>query len=121
MLATLGIISFGQRLLAYFVIGIALGGGLAVWAKARDLRIAHAAVIQRDAVWEKKFAEASALAERERDALQKKVDDAAAREREASDALSTAADRAVQLERALDDLKTDPVVFPRSVARTLRQ
>lgn len=117
MFAALGILTFTQRIAAWAVIGIALGGGLAVFVHARDLGIKHAAAAERDKFWTEKMLQA----ERDRQTLQRRVDGAADRERAASEATFVAAERAAQLERDLAALKADPIVWPRSIARALRQ
>ena len=122
MWAALGLVSGVQRFVAMLALSIALGGGLAVWVKARDIRIAHAAAAQRDAIWSEKLRIASEIANRERDTLQAKVDQIAVSERaKAAGDVLAAMERTAQIEQALAALKADPVVWPRAIARTLRK
>lgn len=122
MLSALGLVSGVQRFVAMLALSIALGGGLAVWVKARDIRIAHAAAAQRDAIWSEKLRIASEIANRERDTLQAKVDQTAVSERaKAAGEVLAATERTAQIEQALAALKADPVVWPRAIARTLRK
>ena len=122
MFAALGIVSGVQRFFAILALSIALGGCFAVWIKARDIRVAHEAVIQRDAIWAEKLRVASEIANRERDTLQAKVDQIAVSERaKAAGDVLAAMERTAQIEQALAALKADPVVWPRAIARTLRK
>jgi hypothetical protein len=122
MFAALGIVSGVQRFFAMLALSIALGGCLAAWVKARDIRIAHAAAAQRDAIWSEKLRIASEIANRERDTLQAKVDQIAVSERaKAAGDVLAAMERTAQIEQALAALKADPVVWPRAIARTLRK
>lgn len=122
MFAALGIVTGLQRFVAMLALSIALGGGLAIALKARDIRIAQAAVIQRDAIWAEKLRVASEQANRERDDIQAKVDQIAASERaKAAGEVMAATERAAQLERDLAALKADPIVWPHAIARTLRR
>lgn len=122
MFAALGIVSGLQRFAVTAGLIIALAGGIWVWAEARELAAVHRAVIQRDAMWAQKFAEASLAAEKDRDAQQTRIDQAAAVARAvaAGDVLA-ATSRVATLEASIVAMKDDPVVFPRALARSLRR
>ena len=122
MFAALGLFSGLQRFAVTAGLVIALGGGLAVWVKARELRAVHAAITQRDALWSQKLLEQRQQAQTDRDALQAKVDQKAAVERAVAVAdVLAAVSRAQALETDLATSKIDPIVFPRKIARDLRQ
>ena len=118
MLELLGLVTPLRQIVAGFVIAIALGSIAGLTLVVHDHRILAA----RDAVWEKRLADATAKAMKERDAEQAKRDAAAATERAiaATQAMADASHIGT-LESMLTARASDPIAFPREIARELRR
>ena len=118
----LSLVTLPQKLALSAAVLIAAVLGFSAWLKVRDIRVAHDAIVHRDAIWSQKLTEQRQHAEAEREALQAKVNETAAVERAKAvvDVLA-ATSRTQALETELAALKDDPVVFPRSIARELRR